>query len=96
MGLLQNLAAMAIRNKVVGALRDGCPEDLKPALEALLADKQAVAAIQGLVGANLKTPCGITAAAICGLEMPAASKELLAATPELVDYLVRTAVGKLS
>ena len=96
MGLLQNLAAMAIRNKVVGALRDGCPEDLKPALEALLADKQAVAAIQGLVGANLKNPSGITAAAICGLEMPAASKELLATTPELVDYLVRTAVGKLS
>lgn len=96
MGLLQNLAAIAIRNKVVGALRDGCPADLKDALETLLADKAAINAIQGLVGANLKTPSGINAAAIMQLEMPQQSKDLLAANPALVDYLVRTAVSKLS
>ena len=96
MGLLQNLAAIAIRNKVVGALRDGCPADLKEALETLLSDKAAINAIQGLVGANLKTPSGINAGAILNLDMPQPSKELLVATPSLVDYLVRTAVGKLS
>lgn len=96
MGLLQNLAAVAIRNKVVGALRDGCPADLKDALEKLLADKEAINAIQGLVGANLKTPAGINAEAILGLSMPQTAKDLLAATPALVDYLVRTAVSKLS
>lgn len=96
MGLLQNLAAVAIRNKVVGALREGCPADLSSALEQLLADKVAINAIQGLVGANLKSPAGINATAILGLEMPQASKDLLTATPALVDYLVRTAVSKLS
>jgi hypothetical protein len=96
MGLIQNLAAIAIRNKVVGALRADCPSELMEALEALLADKVAVAAIQGLVAANLKSPAGITDTAILGLDMPAGSKELLAANPELVNYLVRTAVGKLT
>lgn len=96
MGLIQNLAAIAIRNKVVGALRENCPADLKESLEQLLADKDAVAAIQGLVGANLKTPAGINAEAVLGLQMPQASADLLRATPALVDYLVRTAVSKLS
>ena len=96
MGLIQNLAAIAIRNKVVGALREQCPESLKEALEVLLADKAAIAAIQSLVGANLKNPAGITEAAILGLEMPQSSHDLLVATPDLVAYLVRTAVGKLS
>ena len=79
MGLLQNLAAVAIRNKVVGALREGCPAALKDALESLLSDKAA-----------------INAESIMGLTMPQESKDLLAATPALVDYLVRTAVSKLS
>ena len=96
MGLLQNLAAVAIRNKVVGALKESCPEELKSALETLLADKAAINAIQGLVGANLKNPAAINAAAILSLEMPQSSKELLEATPALVEYLVRTAVSKLS
>ena len=96
MGLIQNLAAIAIRNKVVGALRAKCPADLTEALETLLADKAAVAAIQGLVAANLKSPAAITEAAILGLDVPAGSKELLAANPELVGYLVRTAIGKLT
>lgn len=96
MGLLQNLAAVAIRNKVVGALRAGCPAELSEALETLLEDKAAVNAIQGLVAANLKTPAGINAAAVLGLEMPQTAKDLLVDTPALVDYLVRTAVSKLS
>lgn len=96
MGLLQNLAAVAIRNKVVGALRADCPADLKDSLEKLLADKDAINAIQGLVGANLKNPAGINAAAISALTMPQDSKDMLASTPALVDYLVRTAVSKLS
>ncbi|MDO4750689.1 MAG: hypothetical protein Q4A24_01165 [Akkermansia sp.] len=96
MGLLQNLAAIAIRNKVVGALRENCPQELKEELEQLLADKAAVAAIQGLVGANLKNPAAITAAAMQKLDMPQASRELLDKSPALVDYLVRTAVSRLS
>ena len=96
MGLIQNLAAIAIRNKVVGALRAECPAELTEALESLLADKAAVAAIQGLVASHLKSPAGITEPAILGLDVPAASKDLLAATPALVSYLVRTAVGKLT
>jgi hypothetical protein len=48
------------------------------------------------VGANLKTPAAINAESIMGLTMPQESKDLLAATPALVDYLVRTAVSKLS
>ena len=55
-----------------------------------------MAAIQGLVAANLKSPAAITEAAILGLDVPAGSKELLAANPELVGYLVRTAIGKLT
>lgn len=96
MGLLQNLAAVAIRNKVVGALKESCPDELKNALATLLEDKAAINVIQGLVGANLKNPAAINATAILGLEMPQSSKELLEATPALVDYLVRTAVSKLS
>lgn len=96
MGLIQNLAAIAIRSKVVGALRAECPAELTEALEQLLADKAAVAAVQGLVAANLKSPAGITESAIMGLDVAADIKELFAATPELVAYLVRTAVGKLT
>lgn len=90
------MAAIAIRNKVVGALRDGCPADLKDSLEQLLADKEAVAAIQGLVAANLKSPAGINAEAVLALPMPQASADLLRENSALVDYLVRTAVSKLS
>lgn len=96
MGLLQNLAAVAIRNKVVGALKESCPAELSRLLETLLADKAAINAIQGLVGANLKNPAGINAESILGLDMPQASKDLLASAPALVDFLVRTAVSKLS
>ena len=46
MGLLQNLAAVAIRNKVMGNLRGNCPAGIKEQLETLLAHKEAVGIIQ--------------------------------------------------
>ena len=49
MGLLQNLAALAIRKKVVAALEANCPPSLKDALATLLGDKQ-----EGIVYAFLR------------------------------------------
>ena len=91
MGLLQNLAAMAIRKKVVAALEANCPPSLKEALAQLLGDKAAVAAIQNYVMANLKTPEAITPDALKGLELSPATKELFEATPRLLIYLSKVA-----
>ena len=91
MGLLKNLAALAIRKKVVSALEANCPPSLKEALDKLLADKDAVTAIQNFVMANLKTPLSITPDALRGLEMPPAIKELFAETPKLLIYLSKVA-----
>lgn len=91
MGLLQNLAAMAIRKKVVSALQANCPPSLKEALDKLLADSTAVAAIQNFVMANLKTPLSITPEALRNLELPPAIKTLFEETPKLVIYLSKVA-----
>lgn len=91
MGLLQNLAAVAIRNKVISNLRANCPEGIQQELETLLADKEAVAIIQKLVTEAMKTGTAIKADAISALPFPPAISRLLADTPKLLTYLVLAA-----
>lgn len=54
MGLLENLAAVAIRNKVIAILKQNCPSNLQSMLEQLLSNKEAITAIQGMIAGNLK------------------------------------------
>lgn len=95
MGLLENLAAIAIRSKVIAALKENCPETLQAPLQQLLDDPSAVAAIQGLVAGNLSNPAAITPAAVLALPFPAAIRQLLGNYPDLVHYLVDTAKARL-
>lgn len=92
---LKNLAALAIRTQVISTLRAQCPPELKIALEDLLAHESAVAQIQNLVAANLKTPEAITGEAILALDLPERAYDLLHSNPELLAYLVSTARAKL-
>lgn len=92
---LQNLAAIAIRAQVIATLRAQCPADLKAALEDLLAHDRAVAKIQDLVAANLKTPAAITEDAVLSLDLPKRAHDLLTTMPALLTYLVTTARVKL-
>lgn len=92
---LQNLAALAIRTQVIATLRSQCPDALNVALEDLLAHERAVASIQNLVAANLKTPEAITGEAILALDLPERAYELLRSNPDLLTYLVTTARAKL-
>ncbi len=91
MGLLQNLAAMAIRKKVVAALQNNCPPSLKESLDKLLADGGAVSTIQNFVMANLKNPTAITPDALKQLDFSPATKELFDAVPKLAIYLSKVA-----
>ena len=91
MGLLQNLAAVAIRNKVMANLRANCPEGIKNELETLLDNKEAVGIIQKFVTEAMKGGGKIQAEAVTTLPFPAEIQELLAATPKLVTYLVLAA-----
>ena len=91
MGLLQNLAAVAIRNKVMGNLRANCPEGIKEQLETLLANKEAVGIIQKFVTEAMKGGGRIQAEAVTTLPFPAEIQQLLADTPKLVTYLVLAA-----
>lgn len=91
MGLLQNLAAIAIRNKVMSNLRANCPEAVKNELETLLANKEAVSIIQQFVTDAMKNGGKIQAEAVTTLPFPAEIQQLLADTPKLVTYLVLAA-----
>ncbi|MBR6577264.1 MAG: hypothetical protein IKK73_09070 [Akkermansia sp.] len=91
MGLLQNLAAVAIRNKVMANLRSNCPEGIKNELETLLSNKEAVGIIQKFVTDAMKSGGKIQAEAVTTLPFPAEIQELLAANPKLVTYLVLAA-----
>lgn len=91
MGLLQNLAAMAIRKKVVAALEANCPPSLKESLDKLLADNAAVTAIQNFVMANLKNPTAISPDALRELAFSPEIKALFEATPKLAIYLSKVA-----
>lgn len=95
MGLLEQLAAAAIRNNVISTLRSNCPADLKNALETLLADKDAITAIQNLVMGAMKNPDSLSAQAVMALHFGEDTAALLAETPALVDYLVQTALAKI-
>lgn len=91
MGLLQNLAAMAIRKKVVAALEANCPPSLKDSLGQLLGDSAAVATIQNFVMANLKNPSAITPDALKGLAFSPAIQALFESAPKLLIYLSKVA-----
>lgn len=95
MGLLENLAALAIRNQVIAALRADCPAELKDALEVLLGDGAAIAAIQGCVMQAMKSKSSLCAADITALSFSAPVQELLAARPALAEYLAATANAKM-
>lgn len=95
MNLLKNLAALAIRKQVTGALRANCPESLRTALETLLADDQAVTAIQNHIASKLKDPAAITADSLLRLELPDTARRLLSDNGELLRYLVDTARSRL-
>lgn len=95
MGLLEQLAAAAIRNNVISTLRSNCPQELTGALEELLADKDAINAIQGLVMGSMKNPALLTKAAMLNLPFSETTATLLAETPSLADYLVQTALAKI-
>lgn len=95
MGLLQQLAAVAIRNKVLAALRSHCPDSLKDDLEALLADAKAVDVIQHFVSSSLTHPESLTREALLSLPLPQEVGELLSHNRELTDYLLSTARSHL-
>ncbi len=88
MGLLEQLAAAAIRNRMVAALRDKCPGPIKEPLEQLLADKDAVAAFQKLATAAHKGEAEVTAEAIMALPLAPETASLLQEKPRLVKFLV--------
>lgn len=95
MSFLKNLAALAISKQVTDTLRRNCPADLSAALEQLLSDKDAVAAIRDFIAAQLKTPDNITRDALLGLALPDSARRLLSESPALLDYLVDTARAKI-
>ena len=94
MSFLKNLAALAISKQVTDTLRRNCPADLSAALEQLLSDQDAVAAIRNFIAAQLKTPDNITRDALLGLALPDSARRLLSDSPALLDYLVDTARAK--
>ncbi len=95
MSFLKNLAALAISKQVTDTLRRNCPADLSAALEQLLSDQDAVAAIRDFIAAQLKTPDNITRDALLGLALPDSARRLLSDSPALLDYLVDTARAKI-
>lgn len=95
MSFLKNLAALAISKQVTDTLRRNCPADLSAALEQLLSDQDAVAAIRDFIAAQLKTPDNITRDALLGLDLPDSARRLLSDSPALLDYLVDTARAKI-
>lgn len=85
MGLLQDLAAVAIRTQVIAALRADCPAALKDDLEQLLGDNAAIAAIQKIVMAAVAAKRALTPDAFAALSLK----------PALADYLCATANAKM-
>ncbi len=93
MGLLEQIAAAAIRNRMIAALRERCPAPLQEALESLLADKDAVAAFQKLATDARNGQAEVTAESILALPLSEATSALLQATPRLVKFLVIAAAA---
>lgn len=95
MGLLEDLAALAIRGQVIAALRAECPAALKDALEILLGDAAAIAAVQGCVMQAMKSKSALSADGIRTLGFSAPVQQVLAQHPELADFLAATANAKM-
>ncbi|MBE6410877.1 MAG: hypothetical protein E7034_09835 [Akkermansiaceae bacterium] len=91
MGLMEQLAAMAIRKKVSATLRENCPVDLKSGLEDLLADEGAIGAIQKILTAGMKNPISLRPDSLKSQLLASAAAAILEKCPGLVDYLVKTA-----
>ena len=95
MGLMEQLAALAIRKKVCATLRDNCPSDLKSGLEVLLADEKAVSAIQAILTAGMKNPLALRPDSLRTQLLGSGAAAALEKSPGLVDYLVETAASFL-
>lgn len=95
MGLLQNLAAAAIRAKVITTLKENCPPPLQAGLEELLNSKESVALIQNLISSCFAHPSNLTLEALLALPFPPEIRQLLCEQPELVQYLIQTALSRL-
>lgn len=95
MGLLQQLAAAAIRNKILATLREHCPASLREPLEALLADGDTVATLQHFVSSSLNHPEALSLEALLALPLPKKAEEVLSRHPELADYLLATARSRM-
>ncbi len=93
MGLLQNLAAAAIRNRIVAELRSRCPEGVRDALEGVLSSKPAVAAIQQFAMDARAGKTAVTVDALLGLPLPEDVRSLLQNTPALCRFLVCAAAA---
>ncbi len=93
MGLLEQIAAAAIRNRMIATLRERCPTPLQEALESLLADKDAVAAFQKLATDARNGQAEVTEESILALPLSEATSALLQATPRLVKFLVIAAAA---
>ncbi len=93
MGLLEQIAAAAIRNRMLAALRDRCPAPLKEPLESLLADNEAVAAFQKLATAAHAGKAEVTPESIAALPLSAPTATLLQENPRLVKFLVVAAAS---
>lgn len=91
MGLMEQLAALAIRKKVSGVLRDNCPVELKTALENLLGNEAAVNAIQGILTAGMKNPISLRPDSLKAQLLDSAAAATLQQFPGLTEYLVQTA-----
>ncbi len=91
MGLLEQIAAAAIRNRIIAGLRDNCPAQLKEPMEKLLADKDAVAAFQKLATDARAGKASVTAESIAALPLSEATATLLQENPRLVKFLVMAA-----
>lgn len=91
MGLMEQLAALAIRKKVSATLRENCPAELKSALEELLGNENAVSAIQGILTAGMKNPISLRPDSLKSQLMESAASAVLQQFPGLLDYLVQTA-----
>lgn len=91
MGLMEQLAALAIRKKVSTTLRDNCPAELKVGLEELLGNENAVGAIQNILTTGMKNPLSLRPDSLRSQLAASAAAAILQKFPGLSDYLVQTA-----
>lgn len=95
MGLMEQLAALAIRKKVSAELREHCPAELKGGLEELLSDDAFVSSVQNLLSAGRKNPAALTPDYMKSQLMESAAAVILQKFPGLTEYLVQTATALL-